>query len=178
MNKSMLIGLAVGASAATAIAGFAGYQALNGEDYAEVIRSEPVMKTVKTPREECRDVAITTPVPVRDENRIAGTAIGAVVGGVLGNQIGGGNGKKLATVGGAVAGGYAGNQIQQNMQDRNTHTSHETRCKTVYDSREEIEGYKVTYRIGSTEGVIHTETDPGPRIPLKNGQPDLSDLAS
>ncbi len=37
----------------------------------------------------------------KDSNRILGTATGAVVGGLLGNQIGGGNGKKLATVGGA-----------------------------------------------------------------------------
>ena len=42
----------------------------------------------------------------RDPNRIAGTATGAVIGGLLGNQVGGGNGK-LATVAGAVAGGAA-----------------------------------------------------------------------
>jgi outer membrane lipoprotein SlyB len=39
---------------------------------------------------------------------------GAVVGGLLGNMVGGGNGRKLATVGGAVAGGYAGNEIEKN----------------------------------------------------------------
>ncbi|WP_032969321.1 glycine zipper 2TM domain-containing protein, partial [Stenotrophomonas maltophilia] len=41
----------------------------------------------------------------RDPNRITGTATGAVIGGLLGNQVGGGNGKKLATVAGAGAGG-------------------------------------------------------------------------
>lgn len=40
-----------------------------------------------------------------------GTGIGAVVGGVLGHQVGGGNGKKLATVAGALLGGYAGNEV-------------------------------------------------------------------
>ena len=45
-----------------------------------------------------------------------GTGIGAVVGGVLGNQVGGGNGKKLATVAGALLGGYAGNEV---AHDRN-----------------------------------------------------------
>ena len=39
-----------------------------------------------------------------------------MVGGLLGNQIGGGNGKKLATVGGAIAGGAAGRTIQGNHQ--------------------------------------------------------------
>lgn len=38
---------------------------------------------------------------------------GAVIGGLLGNQVGGGSGKKIATVGGAVAGGYAGNEIEK-----------------------------------------------------------------
>ena len=42
-----------------------------------------------------------------------GIAAGAVVGGLLGNQVGGGNGRSLATVAGAVGGGYAGNEIEK-----------------------------------------------------------------
>ena len=45
-----------------------------------------------------------------------GTGVGAVLGGVLGHQVGGGNGKKLATVAGALLGGYAGNEV---AHDRN-----------------------------------------------------------
>jgi uncharacterized protein YcfJ len=45
-----------------------------------------------------------------------GTGIGAVVGGVLGHQVGGGNGKKIATVAGVLLGGYAGNEV---AHDRN-----------------------------------------------------------
>ena len=44
-----------------------------------------------------------------------GVVGGAVVGGVLGHQIGGGVGKTLATVGGAAAGAYAGNEVQKNV---------------------------------------------------------------
>ncbi|MDL2357811.1 MAG: glycine zipper 2TM domain-containing protein [Pseudomonadota bacterium] len=40
-----------------------------------------------------------------------GIGVGAVVGGLLGNQVGGGNGKKLATVAGVIGGGMLGNQI-------------------------------------------------------------------
>lgn len=64
----------------------------------------------------------------KDPNRIAGTATGAVVGGLLGNQIGGGTGKKLATVGGAVAGGAAGRAIQGNHQADNGDRVVEKRC--------------------------------------------------
>ena len=42
-----------------------------------------------------------------------------IVGGLLGNQVGGGNGKKAATVLGAVAGGAAGRTIQGNSQQNN-----------------------------------------------------------
>ncbi|HEU5434966.1 MAG TPA: glycine zipper 2TM domain-containing protein [Telluria sp.] len=52
---------------------------------------------------------------VSDMNPV-GTGVGAVLGGVLGHQVGGGNGKKLATVAGALLGGYAGNEISH---DRN-----------------------------------------------------------
>ena len=42
-----------------------------------------------------------------------GAVGGAVVGGLLGHQVGGGSGKTLLTVGGAVAGGVAGNEIEK-----------------------------------------------------------------
>jgi len=45
-----------------------------------------------------------------------GAVGGAVVGGLLGNMVGGGNGKKLATVAGAVGGGYAGNEIEKSQK--------------------------------------------------------------
>lgn len=49
-----------------------------------------------------------------------GTGLGAVAGGVvgaiIGNQIGGGTGKKLATVAGAAGGAYAGHQIEKSQR--------------------------------------------------------------
>lgn len=84
-------------------------------------------------REECHDEVTTHTAPPKDDHQIAGTAIGAVVGGVLGNQFGSGDGKKLATVGGAVAGGYAGNRIQENNQKGSSYQETKRICKTVYD---------------------------------------------
>ena len=74
----------------------------------------------------CRDVQVQR--EVRDPNRVAGTAGGAIVGGLLGNQIGSGSGRKVATVGGAIAGGYAGRRIQENQQQKNVV---ERRCERV-----------------------------------------------
>lgn len=51
-----------------------------------------------------------------------GAAAGAVLGGVLGHQVGGGNGRTLATIAGAVGGGFAGNAVEDNVH---TKTSYE-----------------------------------------------------
>jgi len=171
MDKSMIKGMVVGAAAVTAVGGMAGYEITHQEPaYAEVLNVAPVIEKFKTPRQVCRDELVTHRAPVRDSNRIAGTAIGAVVGGVLGNQIGGGKGRTVTTIGGAAAGGYAGNRIQKNMQDSDTTTSRETHCKTVYDSKEKVMGYSVTYRLGDKQSVTRMDFDPGDRIPVKDGQ--------
>ncbi|HQS30944.1 glycine zipper 2TM domain-containing protein [Polaromonas sp.] len=45
-----------------------------------------------------------------------GTVAGGLIGGVLGNQVGGGNGKTAMTVLGAAGGAYAGNAVEKNMK--------------------------------------------------------------
>jgi outer membrane lipoprotein SlyB len=45
-----------------------------------------------------------------------GTVAGAVVGGLLGNQVGSGNGRTAATVAGVAGGAMVGNQMQRNSQ--------------------------------------------------------------
>jgi outer membrane lipoprotein SlyB len=43
---------------------------------------------------------------------------GAVAGGLLGNQVGGGTGKTIATVGGAVGGAVVGNEVQKQVTSK------------------------------------------------------------
>ena len=128
MNKSMIVGAVLGAVGVTAGGAVATYSLVGGPQYAEVLAVQPIKETVKTPREVCKDVAVTRQAPVKDQHQIAGTAIGAVVGGLLGNQVGGGSGKKIATVAGAVAGGAAGRQIQGNSQSKNGDRVVERQC--------------------------------------------------
>ena len=170
MNKSMIIGLIAGAVAVTAIGAYAGYQALDERRYAEVLNVEPVTRTVKTARQVCSDEIVTTESSTSDPKRVTGAVMGAVVGGVVGNQIGGGSGQTAATVAGAAAGGYAGSKIQKHMQDGDTTQAVEQRCRTVYDSSEEPDGYQVTYRLGERESTVRMDHDPGRRIPVEDGQ--------
>lgn len=171
MNKSMLVGSVLGAVVVTAGGAFATYALVDrGPKFAEVLAVEPVKETIKTPREVCREVTVTRQKPVQDSNRIAGTAVGAVVGGLLGNQVGGGNGKKIATVVGAVGGGYAGNQVQGRMQANDTYTTTETRCNTVTDSHDKVVGYDVKYQLNGAVSTVRMDRDPGSQIPLRDGQ--------
>ena len=55
-------------------------------------------------------------VQVKGKGSGVGVVAGAVVGGLLGNQVGRGTGNALATVGGAAAGGYAGNEVEKNVK--------------------------------------------------------------
>lgn len=45
-----------------------------------------------------------------------GTIAGAVVGGILGHQVGGGTGQTVATVAGAAGGAYAGHELEKRQQ--------------------------------------------------------------
>jgi uncharacterized protein YcfJ len=170
VNKSLLVGAVLGAVGVTAGGAVATYSLVkSGPEYAQVLAVQPVKQQIKTPREVCKDVAVTRQRPVKDEHQILGTVAGAVGGGLLGSMIGNGNGKKLATVAGAVGGGYAGNKVQEGMQERDTYTTTQTRCNTVNDISDKIVGYDVKYDLGGKQGQVRMDRDPGNQIPVDKG---------
>jgi outer membrane lipoprotein SlyB len=95
-------------------------------------------------------------VPYRTEGESSGlgAVAGGVVGGLLGNQIGGGNGRKLATIAGAGGGAYVGNRIEKTSKAR-------TR-------------YKITVRMdgGSTRSFHLADGGwmPGDRVVVSDGR--------
>ena len=64
----------------------------------------------------CGNVESVRAIKQRAQGSGLGAAGGAVLGGLLGNQIGGGHGRQLATVAGAVGGAVVGNQVEGNMK--------------------------------------------------------------
>jgi outer membrane lipoprotein SlyB len=84
-----------------------------------------------------------------------GAVAGGVLGGVVGNQIGGGNGKKVATVAGVVGGGLLGNHIEKQQ-----------RATTSYSVTVRMEnGERRTVRLASANGYRV-----GDRVRVENGQ--------
>jgi uncharacterized protein YcfJ len=179
MNKSLVTGLVIGAIVAAGAGAVAGFKMLNkGPEYAEVLKVTPLTKTIRTPRQDCHDETVTHTKEPKDQHQILGTLAGAVVGGVLGHQVGGGSGRDIATVAGAAAGGYAGNRIEKHVQDKNTYTTTERKCETVYEKSEKQIGYEVRYRLRDHESTIKMDHDPGERIPVRDGQLLLDDGAN
>lgn len=101
----------------------------------------PQQKFETRTRRECETKMVQVQVEVADsqpERSNTGMLLGAAAGALLGNQVGGGNGKTLATVAGAAAGAYAGN----NMTDQPKPGTHlETRTvptEVCHDVTEQI----------------------------------------
>jgi len=84
-----------------------------------------------------------------------GTLAGAVVGGVVGNQVGAGRGNTAATVAGAVGGGYVGHQLEKR-------------------NRQQSDAYKFTIRMSDGSHQSFTQESNadlrvGDRVQIDNG---------
>jgi outer membrane lipoprotein SlyB len=64
----------------------------------------------------CGNVESIRQITTRAQGSGVGAAGGAILGGLLGNQVGSGHGRQLATVAGAVGGAVMGNQVEGNMK--------------------------------------------------------------
>ncbi len=98
----------------------------------EASKAQTVASQVKTALNNVRPVVLcdacgTVESVIREKRKGKGGAIGmvggAVAGGVLGNQVGDGSGKKVATVAGAVGGAVLGNEIQKRMNSKKVYVT-------------------------------------------------------
>jgi len=132
--------------------------------WAEVLRVDPVYAAVaQPPPQECYPQTVVR----EDNNHTGGTVLGAIVGGVLGNTIGKGDGRKAATVAGAVAGGAIGNRASA-AHDR-TYTTQQAVCRPVagYVPPQQIVAYDVEYRYRGEVYMSRLPFDPGERMRVR-----------
>jgi uncharacterized protein YcfJ len=147
-----------------------------GDDgYAQVVSVVPVRQDVNAPQQVCHDVVVNRTVPPKDQHQIAGMAIGAVAGGLLGHLVGGGKGNALATAAGAVGGGYAGKKIEESHQQANVQSEVVHRCSTVANTGSNIVGYDVTYVYNGVTRTTRMDHDPGDRVKVQQSVTVVSD---
>ncbi len=133
---------------------------LDARDREPVRERAPVQLAANTPAKarvscnNCGNVESVRTIKTRAQGSGLGAAGGAVLGGLLGNQIGGGNGRKLATVAGAVGGAVVGNQVEGNMK---ASVSYEVRVRLD-------DGKQRTFNLQNLNGFSS-----GDRIKIVNG---------
>jgi uncharacterized protein YcfJ len=144
-------------------------------DYAKVLSSQPVIHyvTVRRPVQECWQETQNYTEYRRAPGEGGATLLGAIVGGVIGHQFGGGSGKHAATAVGSIVGATIGNDVAHRRAGPNyghTQVSRPVRrCETRYrDHREErIDGYDVVYRYRGQKYSTRMPYDPGPKMKIR-----------
>ena len=101
-----------------------------------------------------------------------GVIAGALIGGILGHQVGGGTGRDVATAGGAIAGAAIGNNVANNGAG-NSYTRDVRRCENVTNTTPEY--WDVTYNYRGLEHRVQMTSPPGSTIAInsRNGEPRM-----
>jgi uncharacterized protein YcfJ len=104
----------------------------------------------------------------RSEPNVGGAIAGALIGGILGHQVGGGFGKDVATAGGAVAGGVIGSRVGNTESAPSTHDVR--RCETIPNKTPAY--WDVTYIYRGQPHHVQMRSEPGRTIAVNaNGEP-------
>jgi uncharacterized protein YcfJ len=127
-----------------------------------------VRAVMGTPTERCWVERQQVSEPSRGQPNMGGAVVGALVGGVLGHQVGGGSGKKIATVGGAVAGGVIGANVGR---DGSTTSMQDVRrCENTTSGTPAY--WDVTYNFRGRDHQLQMSAAPGTTIAVNaNGEP-------
>ena len=150
---------------ATALTMFGSVAIADQRIQASVVSMQETYNTVskQVPVQSCN----TVEVPIYETRRIGGqastgdTLAGALIGGVIGNQFGGGKGKDAATVLGAILGADVANKKGGRQETVIVGYRQQQQCTTTYQQKE-------TQQRGQNRVTV--ETDNGERFTFKTNQ--------
>jgi uncharacterized protein YcfJ len=172
MRKSIAIILGLVVLSVSDVA-TAGHRGNSFYDNAKVLKVKPIYRENVDyhPREHCWNERVYRERR-GDQYDYVPIMAGAIIGGVVGNQFGKGNGRDAMTVAGALLGGAVGHNIGNDRyrdRYRGSYPTTERRCeyRDDYRSRKQLDGYRVKYRYQGK--VFHTRTreHPGRWIPVR-----------
>ena len=142
-------------------------------DYARVLSVEPIVRyvSVTTPVQECWEEMEYYTVDERPRGVGVSTLFGAVIGGIVGHQFGGGKGKDVATVAGSLIGASVANDAARAKAGYHTteYSRPVKRCETRHQTHQEerIDGYRVVYAYHGQKYATRTSHDPGKRLRIR-----------
>lgn len=129
------------------------------QEVGQVISRTAVYQQVTVPRQTCSQAQVI----VQNPSSGAGALMGAIAGGAVGSQIGGGSGQALATMVGFIGGAVMGDKIE----NPGSQLQNQTTCSTqnVYENR--LVGYNVVYEYAGKQYSVQLPQDPGPTIQVQ-----------
>ena len=141
---------------------------------ARVISSTPVVQQVAVPRQVCNNQQYITEAPRSG----GGALLGALVGGLAGNSIGGGGGRAAATALGVFGGAVIGDRVEgggaqqvQNVQQCSTQTYYENR-PSHYNVVYEYQGQQYNAQMANDPGLyVRLQVSPVGGVNTQPGQP-------
>jgi uncharacterized protein YcfJ len=102
---------------------------------------------------------------------VPGAIAGAVIGGILGHQVGGGRGQDIATAGGAVAGAMVGSNVGRDSGGQPAHMQDVKRCESV-PSQAKPEFWDVDYTFRGQGHRVQMTAPPGSTVTVnEQGEP-------
>jgi len=119
---------------------------------ARIAEEQPARAAAPVSCSSCGEVVNVRAVNHTPSGSGVGIAGGAVVGGLLGNQVGGGTGRTLATIAGAVGGGYAGNVVEKRVR---TTTSHVVEVRMENGKTRTFPQTNENWRVGDQVRVVN-----------------------
>ncbi len=130
-----------------------------------------VRAVVGPPEQRCWVEREQVVVQERGKANVPGAVAGALIGGILGHQVGGGRGQDIATVGGAVAGAAVGANVGRDGGGQQVQSQDVKRCENV-PSQARPEHWDVTYTFRGQEHRVQMTAPPGPTITVNDrGEP-------
>ena len=133
---------------------------LGAQEVGRVVSSMPIIQQVAVPRQVCTQQQVAT----QAQKSGAGSAMGAIAGGVVGNAIGKGEGNALATAIGLIGGAILGDRIEgaPPTEMRNVQT-----CSTQNFYENRTIAYNVVYEFNGKQYTVSMPQDPGPFVKLQ-----------
>ncbi|NNE06821.1 MAG: glycine zipper 2TM domain-containing protein [Xanthomonadales bacterium] len=137
--------------------------------WADVIEATPVTRVIRKPvREEvCWQEEVYREIPAR--RSAAPSIFGALLGGVIGNQFGGGSGRDVMTVAGAALGGAIAADRQRERHPNRYYASLEDRCgtNTNWQETRQVIGWDVVYEYQGETYLARMPDRPGDQIEVE-----------
>lgn len=137
--------------------------------WAKVLDAQPVYESIRYPvkQERCWDEEVWRREPAA--RSATPVILGSIIGGVIGNQFGGGSGNVALTAAGAMLGGSIAADASQRKHPDNYYPVTEQRCamETRWQVEEQIVAWDVTYRYQGEVYQTRMKDQPGKRIRVR-----------